>query len=172
MPTKPTGGRPGRLRTARARRGCRIRASPPSRRAWVVATVVAPDSNSIARPERVRSRFTPLERRKFETCGASAPRNGLNLLTSHNLTKMAVVQLRRRKWPERGRKQPKVAAHAGPPWFGQLAGNGRIPRASGPDPPAEKECPDWTSWRRESSATRNILHFRAHPRGNVARVEI
>jgi hypothetical protein len=27
-------------------------------------------------------------------------------------------------------------------------------------------------WRRERSATRNILHFRAHPRGNVARVEI
>jgi hypothetical protein len=39
--------------------------------------------------------------------------NILNFLTSHNLTKMAVVQLRRRKWPERGRKRPKVAAHTG-----------------------------------------------------------
>jgi hypothetical protein len=35
-----------------------------------------------------------------------------------------------------------------------------------------RDCPHRASWRRERSATRNILHFRAHPRGNVARVEI
>jgi hypothetical protein len=62
----------------------------------------SPDPN-----RRVRSRFTPPERRKFETRAGFALPNILNFLTSHNLTKMAVVQLRRRKWPERGRKRPK-----------------------------------------------------------------
>jgi hypothetical protein len=63
---------------------------------------------------RVRSRFTPPERRKSETHAGSAPRNALNFLHSHNLTKMAVVQLRQRKWPERGEKWPEMGLSAGP----------------------------------------------------------
>jgi hypothetical protein len=57
---------------------------------------------------RVRSRFTPPKRKKFETRAGSAPRNVLNFLTSHNLTKMAVVQLCQRNWPERGPNWPET----------------------------------------------------------------
>ena len=49
-----------------------------------------------------------------------------------NLNKMAVVQLRERKWRERGRKRPSGRSYRAP-WFGRYAGSGRIPRAFGPD---------------------------------------
>jgi hypothetical protein len=68
---------------------------------------VLPDPN-----RRVRSGSTPPKRKKFETRAGSAPRNVLNCLTSHNLTKMAVVQLRQRNWPERGAKRPETGARA------------------------------------------------------------
>jgi hypothetical protein len=55
----------------------------------------------------------PPERKKFETRADSAIRNILNFSTSHNLTKIAVVQLRERKWPERGAKRPETVPQAG-----------------------------------------------------------
>ena len=83
------------------------RARPASARS--IADVPSSNPN-----RRVRSRFTSPERSKFETRAGSAPRNVLNLLTSHNLTKMAVVQLRQRKWPERGPKRPETGLRAAP----------------------------------------------------------
>jgi hypothetical protein len=62
---------------------------------------------------RVRSWFSSPERRKFETCAGSAPRNLLKFCTSHNLTKMAVVQLRQRKRPPRASKRPETGSPAG-----------------------------------------------------------
>lgn len=74
---------------------------------------------------RVRSRFTPPEQKKFQTCVVSAPRNALNFFTSHNLTKTVVVKLRQRSWPERGANRPETGLSAGPHgsdmWLGRPA---------------------------------------------------
>jgi hypothetical protein len=80
---------------------CQARSRPAD---LLAGAPVPPDPN-----RRVRSTFTPPKRRKFETHAGSALPNVLNFLISHNLTKMAVVQLRRRKWRERGPKQPETA---------------------------------------------------------------
>jgi hypothetical protein len=58
--------------------------------------------------QTVRSLFTPAGRKKFETRVDAAACNLLNPLISSNLTKMAVVQLRERKSPQRGPKQPET----------------------------------------------------------------
>ena len=94
--------------------------------------------------------------RKFETRAGPALCNTLNFLTSHNQAKMAVVQLRRRKWPEKGRKRPEVGLSRGTWEFGQFARSGRILRASDRYSGLEKECPDWASWRRERSCRQTL----------------
>ena len=59
-----------------------------------------------------RSLFTPPERSFFKPAPLLAPYKVLNYLDFNIRTKMAVVRLLRRKWPERGRKRPKVAPQA------------------------------------------------------------
>jgi hypothetical protein len=87
----------------------------PRRPLYDQARASPPPGERIGRPSnrRVRSRFTPPERRKFEPRAGSALPNMLNFLTPHNLTKMAVVQLRRRKLAKRGQKRPEVTPQAG-----------------------------------------------------------
>jgi hypothetical protein len=75
----------------------------------------------------------------------------LNYLDLNIRTKIAVVQLRRRKWAERDRKRPKMALRPGAV-VRTIRQNGGILRASGPDEGGEKECPDWGDWRRESDS--------------------
>ena len=62
---------------------------------------------------RVRSRLTPPERKEFVPRAGAIPCNMLNLLTSHNLTKMAVVKLRRRKRPLRAGQRPETGQSEG-----------------------------------------------------------
>jgi hypothetical protein len=69
---------------------------------------------------------------------------------------------------ERGKKGPKWLRSPSPR-FGSISRKAGILRGSGRRLPPEKECPDTASWRRERSATRNILHFRAHPRGGCCK---
>jgi hypothetical protein len=70
-----------------------------------------------------------------------APRNVLNFLTLHNLTKMAVVQLRRSKRPERGRKRPEVAAHTGRRGSDNSAGMAAFRGLQGPMHTLKKNVP-------------------------------
>jgi hypothetical protein len=73
-----------------------------------------PHDRSAVRPEAdtmnqtVRSRFTPPERDSFKPAPLRASSNSLNDLASNIRTKMAVVRLRQRKGPKRGRKWPKM----------------------------------------------------------------
>jgi hypothetical protein len=73
-----------------------------------------PHDRSAMRPEAdtmnqtVLSRFTPPERDSFKPAPLRASPNSLNYLTSDIRTKMAVVRLRQRKGPKRGRKWPKM----------------------------------------------------------------
>jgi hypothetical protein len=41
-------------------------------------------------------------------------------------------------------------------WFGNIAEKAQILRRSGRPQSAEKECPDWASWRRERASKQNL----------------
>jgi hypothetical protein len=71
-----------------------------------------PEADTLHR--RVRSRFTSPERDSFKPAPLRASSNSLNYRASNIRTKIAVVRLRQRKGPKRGRKWPKTGFEGRP----------------------------------------------------------
>jgi hypothetical protein len=105
----------------------------------------------------------------FKPVRCQKHRNSLISRQSDIRTKTGVVRLCQRKGAYRDARRARNGLPGRCSWFGRMAANARVLCGSGRRRAQEKECPDGGDWRRERSATRNILHFRGHPSGGCCK---
>ena len=135
---------------------------------WMLATIEfgSPSGVRLAEPLRtklpksidlVRSRFTPPERRFFEPALLRASSNSLNYRASKHPYQNGRGSVASEKVGRERRKSARNGPSSQSSWFGQFARNDRSCGISTADQEREKECPDWTFWRRDSSLAPNTL---------------
>jgi hypothetical protein len=117
-----------------------INGRPAYEREFVDRHKPVPRASTALFEPRVRFKFTPPERSKFEMRAGLAAPNVLYFLILRNLTRMAVVRLRRRKRPLRARNGPK-RAYQPIPVVRKPAPKGPRSRGFGRGPCAEKNVP-------------------------------